>query len=115
MRDEQAVIIYGDGHQESDFVYGGEVVRTVLLAAEKPQAAGLVIHVCSGETVSIIYLGETLSSILSDAPAPQFAPPRAGDIYLSQGDPSRAEQVLGFRAQVSLTDGLTETVERMPT
>ena len=115
MWDEQAVIIYGDGHQESDFVYLGEVVRAVLLAAEKPQAAGLAINVCSGKTVSITGLAETLSSILSDAPAPQFAPPRAGDIYLSQGDPSIAEQVLDFRAQVSLTDGLAETVERMPT
>ena len=115
LRDEQAVIIYGDGNQERDFVYVDEVVRAVLLAAEKPQAAGLVINVCSGETVSIIDLAETLSSILSDAPAPQFAPPRAGDINLSQGDPSRAEQVLGFRAQISLADGLAETVERMPT
>ncbi|MCJ7659067.1 MAG: NAD-dependent epimerase/dehydratase family protein, partial [Anaerolineales bacterium] len=62
LRDEQAVIIYGDGNQERDFVYVGEVVRAVLLAAEKPQAAGLVINVCSGETVSIIDLAETLSS-----------------------------------------------------
>jgi len=115
MQDEQAVIIYGDGHKERDFVYLGEVVRAVLLAAEKAQAAGLVINVCSGETVSIIDLAKTQSSILSDAPAPQFAPPRAGDIHLSQGDPSIAEQVLGFRAQVSLTDGFAETVERMPT
>lgn len=115
MRDEQAVIIYGDGHKECDFVYVGEVVRAVLLAAEKPQAAGLVINVGSGETVSIIDLAETLSSTLSDAPAPQFASPRAGDINLSQGDPSRAEQVLGFRAQISLADGFAETVERMQT
>jgi len=115
MLDGQSVTIYGDGHQERDFVYVGEVVRAVLLAAEKPQAAGLAINVCSGKTVSITDLAETLSSILSDAPAPQFAPPRAGDIYLSQGDPSRADQVLDFRAQVSLADGLAETVEWMQT
>lgn len=115
MLDGQPVTIYGDGHQERDFVFVGEVVHAVLLAAEKHQAAGLVINVCSGETVSIMDLAKTLSVILSDVPAPQFAPPRAGDIYLSQGDPSRAEQVLGFRAQVGLAEGLAETVEWMQT
>ena len=115
MLDGQAVTIYGDGNQERDFVYVGEVVRAVLLAAEKQQAAGLVINVCSGETVSIMDLAKTLSVILSDVPAPQFVPPQAGDIYLSQGDPSRAEQVLGFRAQVSLAEGLAETVEWIQT
>lgn len=115
MLNGHAVTIYGDGHQERDFVYVGEVVRANLLAAETPQAAGMAINVCGGETVSIIDLAETLSGILSDVPAPEFAPPRAGDIYLSQGDPGRAEQILGFRARVSLAQGLTETVEWMQT
>ena len=115
MLDGQAVTIYGDGHQERDFIYVGEVVRAILLAAEKPKAAELAINVCGGETVSILDLVETLSGILSDVPAPKFTSPRAGDIYLSQGDPSRAEQILGFRAQVSLAEGLTETIEWMQT
>jgi UDP-glucose 4-epimerase len=115
MLNGHAVTIYGDGHQERDFVYVGEVVRANLLAAETPQAAGMAINVCGGETVSIIDLAGTLSGILSDVPAPEFAPPRAGDIYLSQGDPGRAEQILGFRARVSLAQGLTETVEWMQT
>jgi len=88
---------------------------TTLIITEKPQAAGLAINVCGGETVSILDLVETLSGILSDVPAPEFTSPRAGDIYLSQGDPSRAEQILGFRAQVSLAEGLTETIEWMQT
>jgi UDP-glucose 4-epimerase len=115
MLNGQAVTIYGDGHQERDFIYVGEVVRAILLATEMPQAAGLVLNVCSGKAVSILNLIATLSGILSDVPAPKFAPPRAGDIYLSQGDPSLAEQILGFRAQVSLARGLAETVEWMQT
>jgi UDP-glucose 4-epimerase len=115
MLNGQAVTIYGDGHQERDFIYVGEVVRAILLAADKPQAAGLVINICGGESVRIIDLAETLSGILSDAPAPEFVPPRVGDIYLSQGDPRLADQVLGFRTQVSLAEGLTETIEWMQT
>ena len=88
-------------------------MRTNLLAAETPKAAGTTLTICGKVSVSILDLANTLSGILSDVPAPEFAPPRAGDIYLSQGDPSHAEQVLGFRAQVSLVEGLTETVEWM--
>ena len=84
-----------------------------MLAAEWSEAAGTTLKLCGEVSVSISDLAETLSGILSDVPAPELAPPRAGDIYLSQGDPSHAEQVLGFRAQVSLVEGLTETVEWM--
>ena len=94
---------------------GSHLVRANLLAAENTEAAGSAYNVCSGEMVSIVNLAETLSGILSGVPAPQFAAPRAGDLYLSQGDPTHAEQVLGFRAQVSLAEGLAETVKWMQT
>lgn len=113
MLDGQAVTIYGDGHQQRDFVYVDDVVRAILLAAEVPEAAGSAFNVCGGEMVSIVNLAETLSGILSGVPSPQFVAPRAGDIYTSQGDSTRAEQVLGFRAQVSLAEGLAETVKWM--
>ena len=48
-----------------------------------------------------------------DAPKPEFAAPRAGDIYRSVGSPQKAADVMGFRAQVSLVDGLKETVDWM--
>jgi nucleoside-diphosphate-sugar epimerase len=86
-------------------------VRANLLTAEWSEAAGTTLKICGEVSVSILDLAEILSGILSDVPAPEFTPPRAGDINLSQGDPNHAEQVLGFRALVSLVEGLTETVE----
>jgi len=86
-------------------------VRANLLTAKWSEAAGTTLKIGGEVSVSILDLAETLSGILSDVPVPEFAPPRAGDINLSQGDPSHAEQVLGFRTQVRLVEGLTETVE----
>ena len=37
----------------------------------------------------------------------------AGDLYRSVGSPQKALDVMGFKAQVSLTDGLKEVVEWM--
>jgi nucleoside-diphosphate-sugar epimerase len=46
-------------------------------------------------------------------PPPEFAAPRAGDIYRSVGSPQKAADVIGFRAEVSLVDGLKETLDWM--
>jgi nucleoside-diphosphate-sugar epimerase len=51
--------------------------------------------------------------LLPDAPAHQHAAPRPGDIYRSVGSPQKAAEEIGFRADVSLADGLKETVEWM--
>jgi nucleoside-diphosphate-sugar epimerase len=39
---------------------------------------------------------------------PRHEAPRAGDIVHSLGDPSAAVQTLGFRAEVSVEEGLLE-------
>ncbi len=41
---------------------------------------------------------------------PRHAP---GDIYRSVGSPQKARDVLGFHAEVSLVDGLKETIDWM--
>jgi nucleoside-diphosphate-sugar epimerase len=51
--------------------------------------------------------------LLPNSPAHQLAAPRPGDIYRSVGSPRRAAEVMGFRAQVSLVDGLKEVIDWM--
>lgn len=111
--DGKAVTIYGDGHQRRDFIYVDDVVRANLIAALCPEAAGELINICTGQEISILDLLKILSEVIGDGPAPEFTPPRAGDIYRSLGNPERAARVLGFRPQVSLTRGLAETAAAM--
>ena len=51
--------------------------------------------------------------LFRSAPKAEFATPRAGDIYRSVGSPQKALDVMGYKAQVSLAEGLKETVEWM--
>jgi nucleoside-diphosphate-sugar epimerase len=46
-------------------------------------------------------------------PTVRFEAPRLGDIYRSQGNPEKAATALGFRAGITLADGLAQTVEWM--
>jgi nucleoside-diphosphate-sugar epimerase len=111
--DGRAPTIFGDGEQRRDFIFVADVVRANIMAADNPQAAGGVFNICTGEEISILNLVDSLSRIIPDAPAPEFGPPRPGDIYRSLGDPSWAAKVLEFRPEVSLLEGLAQTVEWM--
>lgn len=113
----QAITIFGDGKQTRDFVFVKDVVRANLLAAES-DAAGEVFNVCSGRETSLLDLLEELSELAplqhnEFRPEVRFEAPRPGDIYRSVGDPSRAADLLGFRAQTSLAEGLGQTVQWM--
>jgi len=102
--------IFGDGSQSRDFVYVGNVVQANLLAATVPGVSGNVYNVASGERVGV---GEMLKQIcdLLDVPfAPEFAPPRAGDILHSWADISETTRDLGYVPETGFAEGLRDTV-----
>lgn len=99
-------VIYGDGQQTRDFVFVGDVVRANLLAAAEPQAAGNIFNIGTGHPVTIQQIFETLSRIFECEVTPGYGPARSGDILHSYANPSRAEVVLGWQAQVTLETGL---------
>lgn len=111
--DGKPITIYGDGGQTRDLVYVGDVVRANILASEHPAAPGQVFNICTGDEIRVIALVEVLMDLFPNAPAPEFAPARPGDIYRSLGNPAKAEKILGFKAQTSLEDGLRAVVEHM--
>jgi nucleoside-diphosphate-sugar epimerase len=111
--DGKPVTIYGDGGQTRDLVYVGDIVRANIAASEHPNAPGQVFNICGGDEIRIIDLIEVLMDLFPNAPAPQFAPPRSGDIYRSVGSPKKAAEMLGFKTQTSLADGLKSVVDWM--
>jgi UDP-glucose 4-epimerase len=106
------ITIYGDGRQSRDFIYVKDVVRANLLAAES-EAAGESFNICTGQETTLLDLLEELSELSPHQPVVHFETPRPGDIYHSQGNPDKAAAILGFRAGISLADGLAQTVEWM--
>jgi UDP-glucose 4-epimerase len=111
--DGKPVTIFGDGGQVRDLVNIRDVVRANLIASQHPQAAGQVFNVCTGIETRLLDLIDVLYDLFPNAPEPEFAAPRAGDIYRSVGNPQRALDVMGFKSQVPLEDGLKEVVEWM--
>ncbi|MEC9372840.1 MAG: NAD-dependent epimerase/dehydratase family protein, partial [Planctomycetota bacterium] len=105
-------VIYGDGSQTRDFVHVHDVARAFILAATRPDHPhGEMVNVAAGAPVRILDLARTITG-LADRPGliPSHEPARPGEAQHSHADVARAAELLGFRAAVSLEDGLAELV-----
>jgi UDP-glucose 4-epimerase len=111
LREKRTVTIFGDGGQTRDLIFVGDVVRANLIASEHPSAAGQIFNICTGKETRILDLLEVLNKLFPNHPKPVFSEPRAGDIYKSYGEPSKAQKIIGFTPEISLVAGLKVTSE----
>jgi UDP-glucose 4-epimerase len=111
--DNKPVTVYGDGGQTRDLINVRDIVRANLIASEHPNAAGKIFNICTGIETRLLDLLDVMYELLPDAPSHVHTAPRSGDIYRSVGSPQKAAEQIGFRAEVSLVDGLKETVDWM--
>lgn len=111
--DNKPVTIFGDGGQTRDLINVHDVVRANLIASEHPNAAGKTFNISTGVETRLLDLLDVMYELLPNAPMHEFVAPRSGDIYRSVGSPQKAANVMGFRAEVSLADGLKEVLDWM--
>lgn len=111
--DGKPVTVYGDGGQTRDLINIRDVVRANLIASEHPDAAGKVFNICTGVETRWLDLLDVMDELIPNHLQREFTAPRPGDIYRSVGSPQKAAAVMGFRAQVSLADGLKEVIDWM--
>ena len=105
VREGRRPLIFGDGHQTRDWVEVSDVVRANLMAAESRVSGPF--NIGHGRETSVLDLLEALREVGAGAGLePEFAPERAGEVRRSCLDVSKAAAVLGWRARVTLLDGL---------
>jgi len=98
--------LFGDGSASVDFVYVGDVVRANLLscASDRPDA---IVNVCSGAQTRLRDLAQLLLDLTGSDVGVELRPEPVGALpSQSYGDPRRAAELIGFRAETSLADGL---------
>jgi len=102
----EVLTMYGDGKQTRDFIHVNDIVNAIMLALDAKGVNGEIFNVCTGSPTSISKLVETLDGVMKQDLRVNYAPPRAGEIKFSYGDPSKAAEKLKFTAKVSLQEGL---------
>jgi dTDP-L-rhamnose 4-epimerase len=109
----QAPMIFEDGQQRRDFVHVSDIARAFVLALDHPQADGEVFNIASGidRTVEEVALLQAASMGREDLKPEIAGKARAGDIRHCIPDLTKAEAVLGYRAQQDFGEGLAELAE----
>ena len=101
--------IHGDGEQTRDFVYVADVAETNCRAVLSP-ASGVVLNVSTNTQTSVNDLFALIKENTDYTLAPVAAPSRAGDIKHSVLNNALAAEILDFKPETTLADGLEETV-----
>jgi UDP-glucose 4-epimerase len=104
----QQLTVYGDGAQVRDFVFVGDVVEAIVAAMAHQRPVAFVCNVCTGEGTTILSLAKLLAEIAGVQAEIRHAPPRAGDVRISIGDPRRLAEVYGRVPNTTLREGLRE-------
>jgi len=99
----------GDAGGIRDYVYVGDVVRANLLALERGDDDVFNIATAAGTATADLY--RLVATAVEFQGAPEFAPPRPGDLLRSVISCRKAERVLGWRPETSLQEGVRKTVE----
>jgi UDP-glucose 4-epimerase len=102
-------LAFGDGTQTRDYVYVGDVVAANLAAADSDWVGAC--NIGTGTETSVIALADALRELGDGNPfRVEYAPARPGEVVRSAVDPSLAGDVLGWRAEVPLDEGLRRTL-----
>ena len=105
----ESVRIDWDGEQQKDYVYVRDAARSNLLAMTRGSGEPFCIATGRGTSVNALYRG--LADVIGREVEIVHAPKRPGDVYLSYFDCRKAEEQLGWKAEVDLEEGLSLTVD----
>ena len=105
----EPVTVNGDGKQTRDYVYVGDVARANLLALESTATGPF--NIGTGIETDVSTLARLLLEATGSRSEVRPGPAKQGEQRRSVVDSRRAAEVLGWRPEVSLAEGLGRTVE----
>jgi UDP-glucose 4-epimerase len=109
--DGRPITIHGDGGQTRDFIHVRDVARAIVAVLDAPAevVAGEVFHVGTGRETTVTELAEAVARAASRPVEIVHGPDRPGEVRRNVSRVDKAAARLGYRATVSLDEGLAET------
>lgn len=108
---QEGLPLENNGIATRDFIFVDDISEGLIACALRGQAGG-VYNIASGVETSIYDLAKLINEITGNPSDIDAQPARPWDRSGKRhGDTTKSEQELGFKAQVSLPEGLTKTIE----
>jgi UDP-glucose 4-epimerase len=110
---DQPLTVFGDGTQTRDYVFVKDVARANLLAATVPVSRGErldvpAFNIATGRETSVNDLAHEVGRALGRVPVIEHAPARAGELFRSCLDISKAAHTLHWTPSVTFADGMQQ-------
>ncbi len=102
------IVIYGDGNQTRDFTHVDDAVDAICLCLSKQRVKNETMNIGTGRSTSINELASLFLKISNHQSKVVHVRGRPGDTVHSQADVSKARSLIGYRAKVSLEEGVEE-------
>ena len=113
MQRDESPIIFGDGTQTRDFTHVYDVVDALILAWKKDFECE-IFNVGTGVAYSFNEVVELINKILGKNIKPIYKPnPIKNYVYHTLADTTKAEKMLGFKAKISLEEGLASLAREL--
>ncbi len=104
--------IFGDGQQTRDFIFVKETAQATLRLCEGEGAVGRIVNLASGKETSINDLVNMIIHVMNEKNYPiHYTDPRPGDVRRHCGGIALAQELIGFRPEIPLQEGLRETID----
>lgn len=109
LRDEP-IVIYGDGTASRDFLHIDDLCKGITRALQTNLDGGTVLHLASGQEVTISNLAQTIIKAAGRSDHPiEYRSARSGEVYRNFATYDRAAKALNFKPKIGLQAGLGMT------
>jgi UDP-glucose 4-epimerase len=107
----EPLMVHNDGAQIRAWCYVDDIVDAILLALEKPEAAGHAFNIGNPRsTVTIYNLAREIVRLSSSGSRIEFVKWPHADVEIRVPSVEKAKEILGYEAKVDLEEGLLRTV-----
>jgi UDP-glucose 4-epimerase len=108
----RSMIIFGDGNQTRDFTYVSDTAKGIWLAGFAENTIGQTINLGNGSELTINNLAHEVKTVVNQPQATViYETPRPGDVLRLYADTTKAQQLFGFKPEVTLQEGLMKLKE----
>ena len=100
--------VYGAGNTSRDYTFVADTVRGIIAATRYRQTGFEIINLGNNETVTLSELIAAIEETIGRKAIIDRQPEQPGDVPKTYADITKAEELLGYRPQVKLKQGLAQ-------
>jgi len=100
--------VFGDGSQTRSLCFVDDEVEGILRLLLSEETGP--VNIGNPEEVTMLELAETVQDVVGNHPGIEFHPRPTDDPMVRRPDTTKAEKILGWKAQISLREGLGRTL-----